>query len=105
METMLQQQKEGDSRNNPIFIRTNQCPYELEPIRAEWEKREIKHGDDGPCVLGAGFKFKFKELYYKMPPQGQCQGSLSWESSMDIIEQMLIAAGCEELSFDYGNMD
>lgn len=101
----VQEEKEGDSHITPIIIRKGQCPIELEPIRAEWEKRQLEHGEDGSSVIGAGFGFRFKGLYYRMPPQGPYQGSISWEASKDIIQRMLIAAECEELSYDDGRMD
>jgi len=97
--------EEGTDPKNPIYINSNVCPTELESIRSEWEKRENEYGDVGSCVLGAGFRFKFDGLYYKMPPQGHYQGSCSWEASADIIREMLKNAGCKEISYDWGNMD
>lgn len=101
----VEEEMEGSSHKNPIFIRKGQCPDSLEPIRAEWEKRQIQHGEDGSCVIGAGFRFKYEGLYYKMPPQGPYQGSISWEASKDIIQRMLIDVGCDELSYDDGRLD
>jgi hypothetical protein len=100
---------EGESRTKPISIDKSNCPVELEPIRAEWEKRQDEygdaHGDEGNCVIGAWFRFKFDGLYYRMSPQGHFQGSITWETSKDTIEQMLKDAGCEDVEYDYGRMD
>lgn len=101
----VKESKEGKSKKNPLYIRAGSCPPELEAIRAEWAKRENEYGDVGSCVLGAGFTFKFKGRYYKMPPQGHFQGSCSWEASKDDIQSLLVEAGCEELQYHWGNMD
>lgn len=95
----------GAHPNNPIYIRKNACPADLEPIRAEWEKRQNQYGEGGSCVIGAGFSFRFKNLFYWMRPQGRWQGSCSWEDSIDEIRVMLNDAGCENIVFHYGNMD
>lgn len=101
----VQEEIAGESFKNPICIKNECCPYELEPIRVEWERRQTEHGEDGTCVIGAGFRFKFKNLYYRMPPQGPYQGCCSWEASKDIIQEKLIAAGCKELIYEDGRMD
>lgn len=97
---------EGEKKN-PIFILKykGNCPPAIEPIRAEWEKRENEYGDVGSCVIGAGFEFKYEGLYYEMPPQGHWQGSVSWEASVNDIQKLLTEVGCEEIYFNYGRMD
>jgi hypothetical protein len=99
------EEKEGASNNNPIYIRKASCPAALEPARAEWEKRQNDYGDVGSCVIDAGFRFVFDGLFYKMPPQGCTQGSISWEASVDYIQQMLVDAGCKDVSYNCGVMD
>lgn len=99
------EEKEGETAKNPIRINKRNSPAALEPARSRWEKLQNEHGDEGSCAVGAGFTFKFNGLYYKMPPQGKWQGSLSWEASADIIRQMLIDAGCGNVIFDDGCMD
>jgi len=81
------------------------CPPELEDIRAEWQKRQNEYGDVGCCVIGAGFEFEFGGTQYRMPPQGYTQGSCSWEASKDDIGKMLIEAGCNDVSYDWGRID
>ena len=97
--------KEGENAKNPVRIYRDNCPAELEAVRAEWEQRQNIYGDVGTCVLGAGFTFKHKGVYYKMPPQGRWQGSLSWEASKDDIKDMLLDIGCEDITYDWGRMD
>ena len=97
--------KEGGNSKNPICIRRDTCPSELEHIRVEWENRQNNYGDVGSCVIGAGFKFKYNGLYYRMPPQGRWQGSCSWEASKNDIQDMLANAGCEDIVYNWGVMD
>ena len=97
--------KEGSSPKMPVHIRKGACPADIEPIRAEWEKRQNEYGDIGSAVRGAGLVFKYNGLYYKMPPQGRWQGSCSWEASVDVIEQMLIDAGCKKVVYEWGVLD
>jgi hypothetical protein len=98
-------EKEGESYNSPVLIKKSSCPAELEPIRAEWEKRQNDYGDEGACVIGAGFRFVFNGLFYDLPPQGLTQGCNSWEASVEDIKQMLIDADCEDVKFECGVMD
>ena len=95
----------GAHPDNPIYITNTECPTELEPIRAEWERRQNEYGDIGSCVLGAAFTFCYKKQFYRMRPQGNYQGNCSWEDSVGIIRCMLNNAGCENVVFHYGNMD
>jgi hypothetical protein len=97
--------KDGDSPEQPIYITRSNCPPSIEPIRFDWEQRQNEYGDVGSAVVGAGFTFKFDSAFYRMTPQGKWQGSVSWEASADIIKQMLIGAGCENVIFHYGIMD
>ena len=97
--------KKGESEKNPIYISYDNCPREIEYIRAEWKRRQNEYGDVGSCVIGAGFTFKYKKIYYRMPPQGNTQGSISWEASKDAIQDMLNNAGCENIQYHWGCMD
>jgi hypothetical protein len=101
----LKDDTEGENPQNPIYIRKSLCPSELEPIRTEWERRQNEYGDVGSTVRCAAFTFKFKDTYYRMPPQGQWQGSCSWESSVDEIKHLLEQAGCENVKYHYGELD
>jgi hypothetical protein len=95
----------GTCKDNPIYIKQPTCPPLLEEIRALWEKRQNEYGDVGCAISGAGFAFKFIDKYFFMPPQGMCQGNVSWEDSVDTIKQLLIDAGCEDVVFHDGVMD
>jgi hypothetical protein len=72
-----------------------------------------KYGDNGTCVIGAGFK-----VYY-LPPRcrrpryrmvlsassvTKYQGSFVWESSKDEIREFFRSKGLE-VFYDSGNMD
>ena len=97
--------KEGECSKTPIYISRDTCPAGIEPVRTEWERRQNDYGDAGSCVIGAGFRFKYDGLHYKMPPQGCWQGSCSWETSKHIIQDMLNDAGCTDITYIWGNMD
>lgn len=78
---------------------------EIRHIMETWYIKSSKYGDVGSCVLGAGFKFEYKNNMYFMSPCSPYQGSCSWEASKDIIELMLKEIGAENISYDWGNMD
>lgn len=80
-------------------------PEELLDIQYIWREKANAYGDVGSCVLGAGFNFKYKGLYYKMYPISIWQGSCSWEASVPEITQMLNDIGCTDVYFEWGNMD
>lgn len=74
-------------------------------IAKVWFDLSEKVGDKGSCVLGAGFHFKYDDKPYFMPAQSPWQGSISWETHKDDIEEMLIAAGATDIWYEWGNMD
>jgi hypothetical protein len=82
-----------------------QVPLELLEIQRFWINCQHKHGNEGSCVLGAGFEFDYKGQQYEMPPAGPYQCSMTWEASKDEIEGLLIKAGATNITYDWGNMD
>lgn len=80
-------------------------PSELGQIMNIWYDLSRKVGDKGSCVLGAGFKFDWKGENYFMPAQSPWQGSISWETHIDTIKQMLENIGVTEIQYDCGRMD
>lgn len=80
-------------------------PAELRRISAIWKKRQNDSADTGPCVLGAGMHFRYKNKPYVMPPLGRSQGSLSWETSLTEIGHLLTDTGCTAIYYDPGIID
>ena len=70
-----------------------------------WYNLSLKEGDKGSCVLGAGFRFEWKNNSYFMGACSPWQGSLSWEAHTDTIKQMLIDIGATDIYYDWGRMD
>ena len=80
-------------------------PRELQNIMDTWYELSKKEGDNGSCVLGAGFHFELKEDKYFMPAQSPWQGSISWEAHKDVVHKMLEDVGATEISYAWGIMD
>lgn len=83
----------------------NYAPYVLREIMDFWLRSATAYGDEGSCVIGAGFEFDFEGKPYWMPAQSPYQGSLSWEASEGEVKQRLIDAGCTNVIYHWGNMD
>jgi len=80
-------------------------PSELQNIMDVWYDLSKREGDKGCCVLGAGFKFKWRDDKYFMPACSPWQGSLSWESHKDVIHKMLEEVGATEIYYEWGRID
>lgn len=78
---------------------------ELQNIMDIWYDLSKKEGDNGSCVLGAGFGFEWKGEKYFMPAQSPWQGSLSWEAHKDVVHKMLEDIGATEIYYKWGIMD
>lgn len=83
----------------------NYIPKILNDIDAEWARLATEHGDEGSCVIGAGFNFRFNDRRYRMTPGGRWQGSISWEHYITKIRTMLHDAGADGIGYDWGNLD
>ena len=83
----------------------NNNPPELQKIMDIWYELSSKVGDEGSCVLGAGFKFKWQDKKYFMLACSPYQGSISWEKHKDTIEVLLKDIGAEDIQYDWGRMD
>lgn len=83
----------------------SEMPKELVEIQNLWKGLANAYGDSGTCVLGAGFYFKYKGKDYKMLPISCWQGSISWEFCKDTIQALLKRIGCEDICYEWGNMD
>lgn len=75
------------------------------PIVLKWKEYQDKIGDVGSCVLGAGFNFTKDNQEYFLSPCSRYQGSISWETNVEDIMNLLEEAGYENIYFDYGRMD
>lgn len=93
----------------PIYINffDNEChaPIELFVIQRCWFELSMLVGNEGSCVINAGFRFKYHNIPYFMPPMSPYQGSISWEKHKDKIEKLLISCGAIDIVYDYGRMD
>lgn len=78
---------------------------ELATIMEAWYQLSKYHGDSGSCVLGAGFSFEYNGKNYFMCACSPYQGSLSWESHLSIISDLLRGIGAINISYHWGNMD
>lgn len=80
-------------------------PLELQKIMDIWYELSSKVGDEGGCVLGAGFKFKWQGKKYFMCACSPYQGSISWETHKDTIKVLLEDIGAENIYYEWGNLD
>lgn len=78
---------------------------EIQTIMNAWYEMSKAYGDKGACVIGAYMEFDYKGDQYRMSPQSPYQGSLSWESNVDAVKNMLKNAGAENVYFNYGRLD
>lgn len=86
--------------SNPSVI-----PPELKNIMTAWYELSKTVGDRGSCVIGAGFKFTWKEKEYFMGACSPWQGSLSWEAHIKTVEEKLQTVGATNILYDYGRID
>lgn len=84
---------------------TSSIPACLQKINDAWDQFARDHGDEGSCVIGAGFNFRFQGLRWRMTPSGPWQGSISWETSVPKIRAMLHEAGADDIGYDWGDLD
>lgn len=80
-------------------------PSELQNIMNTWYELSKQTGDQGCCVLGAGFKFEWQGNKYFMSACSPWQGNLSWEEHIDTIKKMLENIDATNIYYNWGNMD
>ena len=78
---------------------------ELKNIMIAWYNLSSMTGDIGSCVIGAGYRFKYRDKSYEMSACSPWQGSISWEKHIETIKQMLINIGATEIYYNYGRLD
>jgi hypothetical protein len=82
-----------------------EAPEELKQISIWWKEQADAYGDQGSCVIGAGFKFRYQDQLYFMPPLTKWQGSCSWEAFKDEVQAKLEAIGAQDIHYEWGVMD
>ena len=80
-------------------------PKEIATIMEVWYKLATNHGDEGSCVIGAGFEFTHNDKKYFMCACSSWQGSISWEADKDTIHSLLEGIGATNIRYNWGNMD
>ena len=70
-----------------------------------WYNLSKQVGEQGSYVIGAGFEFEWQGDKYFMPACSPHQGSISWETHKDTIEEMLKKVGATNIYYNWGNMD
>ena len=80
-------------------------PHELGIIMQKWYQMSTAVGDQGSCVIGAGFSFTWNGDEYFMSACSPYQGSISWETNKEDVRKMLEGIGATNIYYDWGNMD
>lgn len=97
------------SKYNPIILDgKNMSAYPdtlFFGIQNLWKDLTLHVGDRGTCVVGEHIEFIYKEKYYILQPLDGLQRSLGREMIFPKIKDLLEVMGCQEISFDYGNMN
>jgi|WetSurMetagenome_2_1015567.scaffolds.fasta_scaffold29718_3 hypothetical protein len=105
METTIKNRKYQYASDVHHIHQLSDCPAELWSISMKWRDLSNAHGDEGSCVLGAGFLFKYQHKWFFMGPLCMWQGSCSWEVYKDTIQTDLENLGVTDLLYEWGNMD
>lgn len=94
-------------KEKPVYIRKiYDCPDSIiYDIMETWKQKCLETGDKGSCVIGAYMEFRYHDVLYRMIPPTVFQGSISWESSVPLIENMLKAVGATEIHYHWGSLD
>lgn len=89
-----------------IYIyRGTDNPPALQAIMDTWYELSKEVGDQGSCVIGAGFEFEWQGDKYFMSACSPWQGSISWETHIDTIRTMLENIGTTNIYYKWGNLD
>ena len=94
---------------DPIILDGKDLPTYPDPIFFKiqdlWKELALYVGDQGACVIGQHLEFVYKEKYYILEPLDHIQGGIGREKYLDMIEGLLKAVGCQNISFDDGLID
>ena len=85
--------------------RTMDNPPKLQEIMDKWYELSATTGDKGSFVRGAGFEFEWDDNKYFMSACSPYYRSISWETHIDTIKEMLEKAGATNIYYNWGNMD
>lgn len=88
-----------------IWYGCDHAPEALKTVMEVWFELSKAKGDIGSCVIGAGFNLSYNEKEYFMSSCSPWQGSLSWESNVDVVKKLLKEIGATDIHYDYGCMD
>ena len=88
-----------------LYVWDSSVAPELRTIMDAWYTLSEAEGEKGSCVIGAGFKFTWKDDDYFMNACSPYQGSLSWEAHKNAVELMLKGIGAESICYNWGRMD
>lgn len=89
-----------------IYIyRGSDNPPELQTIMNTWYELSKEVGDKGSCVIGAGFEFEWQDNKYFMSACSPWQGSISWETHKDVIQNLLESVGATNIYYNWGRLD
>lgn len=102
-------QVQKGSKYDPIILDGKDLAAYPDPILFKiqnlWKEMALRVGDRGTCVMGEHMEFVYKEKCYILKPLDYLQGSLSREMYLNEVKGLLRAIGCQDISFDYGQMD
>jgi len=83
----------------------DKAPIELANIMEYWYNASKAVGDIGSCVIGSGFKFRWKDKLWFMSKCSPYQGCISWEAHVVAIKNLLESIGATEINYHYGTLD
>ena len=102
-------QAQKGSKYDPIILDGKDLSVYPNPllfkIQNLWKEMALSRGDQGTCVMGERMEFVYEEKHYILEPLDYLQGGLSREMFANEIKQLLKAIGCQEVYFDYGQMN
>ena len=88
-----------------LYMWNRNVPTPLREIMDKWYELSENTGDIGGCTIGDGFEFEWNGDKYFMCPCSPYQGSVSYETHIDIIKLMLNNIGATNIYYNYGHLD
>lgn len=97
----------GDIKPEPehIYLSKASVLPELKNIMLAWYALSKATGDHGSCVIGAYMTFDYQGKSYEMSACSPWQGELSWTPHVNLVKEMLINIGAENIKWNPGRMD